>query len=132
MKFLIDTNICIYLMNQRPLSVIQKFKKFTLGEIGVSSITVSELQYGITKSQHSKKNQERLDKFLIPFDILVYDEAAARVYGDIRTQLEKEGQVIGPLDMLIAAHALSLNLIIVTNNDKECSRIKNLKIENWT
>lgn len=118
-------------MNQHPLSVIKKFKKFSLGEIGISSITVSELQYGVTKSQHPKKNQQRLDEFMIPLDILEYDELAAKVYGKIRTQLEKKGQVIGPLDMLIAAHALSLNLTIVTNNDREFSRIKKLKVENW-
>ena len=131
MKYLIDTNICIYIMNKRPPDVIQKFKQFDPGEIGISTITVSELQYGVAKSTHRKKNQLRLDEFLAPLEILSYNEIAARTYDDIRIQLEKYGKPIGPLDLLIAAHALSQNLTIVTNNVKEFKQIKNLKIENW-
>ncbi len=131
MKYLIDTNICIYIMNQRPSVVIKKFKRFEPGEIGISTITISELQYGIAKSLHRDKNQKRLEEFTTPFEILAYDEAAARTYGDIRFQLEKSGRLIGPLDLLIAAHALSQGLILVTNNDKEFKRIKNLKVQNW-
>ena len=119
-------------MNNRPLDVIKKFKQFNPGEIGVSTITVSELQYGVAKSTHRKENQHRLDEFLSPLDILTYNEIAARTYGDIRFQLEKRGESIGPLDLLIAAHALSQNLTLVTNNDKEFKRIKSLEIENWT
>jgi len=103
-----------------------------LGEVGISTITVSELQYGVAKSIHLKENQQRLEKFMAPFEILAYDEMAAKAYGDIRFQLGKKGQPIGPLDVLIAAHALSKNLILVTNNDKEFKRIKNLQVENWT
>ncbi len=131
MKYLIDTNICIYIMNQRPSVVIKKFKRFEPGEIGISTITVSELQYGIAKSLHRDKNQKRLEEFTTPFEILAYDTAAARIYGDIRFQLEKSGKLIGPLDMLIAAHALSRGLVLVTNNEKEFKRIKNLKVQNW-
>ncbi len=131
MRYLIDTNICIYIMNNRPADVIEKFKKVNMGEIGVSTITISELQYGIAKSQHRKKNQIRLNEFIAPLEILPYDNAAAKTYGDIRFHLEKIGQPIGPLDLLIAAHAMSQNLIIVTNNDKEFVRIRNLKVENW-
>jgi len=132
MKYLIDTNICIYVMNKRPVDVIKRFKQFNPGEIGISTITVSELQYGVAKSTHRKENQHRLDEFLAPLEILVYDEIAARTYGDIRFQLEKRGKLLGPLDILIAAHALSQNLIMVTNNDREFKRIKNLEVENWT
>ena len=131
MKYLIDTNICIYLMNQRPLAVIHKFRQLPLGITGISSISVSELQYGVAKSQYKEKNQQRLDEFLLPWDILAYDEAAAGAYGDIRAQLETDGQLIGPLDMLIAAHAMSRNLIVVTNNEKEFVRVRNLMVENW-
>jgi tRNA(fMet)-specific endonuclease VapC len=131
MKYLIDTNICIYIMNKLPAEVIKKFKQFELGEIGLSTITVSELQYGVAKSIHREKNQQRLEEFIAPLEILTYDEPAARTYGHIRFQLEKRGQPIGPLDLLIAAHALSQNLILITNNDKEFKRIKNLKVENW-
>ncbi|MGD8836354.1 MAG: type II toxin-antitoxin system VapC family toxin [Desulfobacteraceae bacterium] len=131
MKYLIDTNICIYIMNNRPADVIQKFKKVNLGEIGVSTITISELQYGVAKSQRRKNNQIRLNEFIAPLEILPYDRAAAKTYGDIRYHLEKIGQPIGPLDLLIAAQAVSQNLIVVTNNDKEFVRIRKLKVENW-
>ena len=131
MKSLIDTNMCIYIMNRRPPEVIKKFKQFEPGDIGISAITVSELQYGIAKSKHRKKNQLRLEEFLTPLEILIYDENAAGAYGDIRFQLEKLGRPIGPLDLLIAAQAISRKLILVTNNDKEFNRIKNLKVENW-
>ncbi len=131
MKFLIDTNICIYIMNNRPPEVLQKFKSIGVGKVGISSITVSELHYGACKSSHIKKNIKRLDEFLSPFEILSYDENASRYYGKIRSQLEKQGNIIGPLDMLIAAHALSNNLILITNNVKEFMRIKSLQVENW-
>ncbi len=132
MKYLIDTNICIYIMNKRPAEVIKKFKKFDLGEIGISTITISELEYGVAQSTHREKNQQRLNEFIAPLEILTYNEIAARTYGDIRFHLEKRGQSIGPLDLLIAAHALSHNLILATNNDKEFKRIRKLKVENWS
>jgi tRNA(fMet)-specific endonuclease VapC len=118
-------------MNERPLKVINKFKNMNVGMIGISSITVSELQYGISKSNYKEKNIKRLEEFLIPFDILSYDEKASKFYGDIRLRLEKQGKNIGPLDLLIAAHALSRELVLVTNNEKEFKRIKSLKVENW-
>ena len=131
MKFLIDTNICIYIMNNHPPEVLQKFKSTGVGKVGISSITVSELHYDACKSNHIKKNINRLDEFLSPFEILSYDENASRYYGKIRSQLEKQGNIIGPLDVLIAAHALSNNLILITNNVKEFMRIKSLQVENW-
>jgi len=131
MNFLIDTNICIYIMNERPYEVIQKFKTTEIGQIGISSITVSELNYGVSKSKYQKQNSKRLEEFLAPFEILPYDENASRFYGKIRAQLESDGNIIGPLDMLIAAHALSKDIVLVTNNEKEFKRIKSLKVENW-
>ncbi|MFH2066648.1 MAG: type II toxin-antitoxin system VapC family toxin [Pseudomonadota bacterium] len=131
MKYLLDTNMCIYIMNERPSDVIHKFKKIKIGEIGVSTITISELQYGIAKSKQREKNQIRLDEFIVPLEILPYDAAAAKTYGQIRHQLENIGKPIGPLDLLIAAHAMSQKLTIVTNNDKEFKRIPNLKVVNW-
>jgi len=131
MRYLIDTNICIYIMNKRPKKIIEKFKKVEPGEIGISTITVSELQYGVSKSRDRTKNQNRLGEFLTPLEILNYDEEAAGAYGDIRFQLVKHGRPIGPLDLLIAAQAASRDLILVTNNDKEFKRIKKLKVENW-
>jgi tRNA(fMet)-specific endonuclease VapC len=131
MKYLIDTNICIYIMSKRPIKVIQKFKQFDVGEICVSTITVSELQYGVVKSKNHRLNRQRVQEFLSPLEIIPYDESAANMYGDIRYQLEKRGEPIGPLDLMIAAHALSGNFVLVTNNEKEFKRIKQLKIENW-
>ncbi len=130
-KYLIDTNICIYIMNKRPIGIIHKFKQFDVGEIGVSTITVSELQYGVSKSKNRRLNKQRIEEFLFPLEILPYDEIAATIYGDIRVQLEKRGEPIGPLDLLIAAHALSRNLVLISNNEKEFKRVKNLKVENW-
>jgi len=129
--YLIDTNICIYIMNEYPPEVIQKFREIGVGNICISSITVSELQYGVHKSKQIKKNRKRLDEFLSPFEIISYDESASKHYGQIRSYLEKQGNLIGPLDMLIAAHALSENLTLITNNEKEFKRVKSLKVENW-
>jgi len=131
MKYLIDTDICIYIMNLYPAGVIDKFKQFELGDIGVSTITVSELQYGVSKSVHRGKNQVRLQEFLSPLEICEYDKSAASVYGDIRRDLEKNGESIGPMDLLIAAHALGHGWTLVTNNEVEFNRVKGLKVENW-
>ena len=129
--YLIDTNICIYIMNNHPPGIIRKCREIGIGEICVSSITASELRYGANKSKQVKRNNQRLDDFLRPFEVISYDEKASVAYGEIRSDLEKTGETIGPLDMLIAAHALSQDLILVTNNVKEFRRVKALKIENW-
>ncbi len=118
-------------MNKRPPEVIQKFKNIEIGQVGISSITVSELQYGVSKSKLREQNSKRLEEFLTPFQILLYDEDASKYYGEIRSQLESKGLIIGPLDLLIAAHALSQDLVLITNNEKEFKRIPLLKIENW-
>jgi len=131
MKYLLDTNICIYIMNRRSLDVIRRFKQFDVGDLGVSAITVSELYYGAQKSKHPEKNLQRLFQFLMPLEVLSYDEAAADAYGRIRAALEQRGEIIGPLDMLIAAHALSQDLVLVTNNIKEFQRVPGLRVENW-
>ena len=131
MKYLIDTNICIYIMNKRPPAVIKKFKRFEPGEIGISTITVSELQYGVSKNSHRNKNADRLNEFLVPFEMLTYDQMAARVYGDICFQLENQSQPIGPLDLLIAAQTISRDLVLISNNEREFKRIRRLKVENW-
>lgn len=130
MKYLLDTNICIYLINERPKKVLAHFKRHALGDIGISSITASELAFGVAKCG-SLKNRIALEAFLLPLQIVEYDADAAMVYGDIRAALEKQGKTIGPLDMLIAAHALSRQLVLVTNNEKEFRRVDQLKVENW-
>ena len=132
MEYLLDTNICIYIIKQKPIIVLDRFKTFSLGSIGISSITLAELHYGIRKSTDPEKNLIALNQFIIPLDILDFDYYATLDYGLIRAELEKQGTPIGPLDTLIGAHAKSLDLTLVTNNEKEFKRIKGLKIENWT
>ena len=131
MKYLLDTNICIYIIKKQPVEIIDKFRNTSIGDVGISSITLAELYYGVEKSQHKVKNQKALDEFILPLVIEDFDNYAAAIYGKIRTYLENKGTPIGSLDMLIAAHAVRLNVTLVTNNTKEFSRVPNLKIENW-
>ena len=128
---MLDTNICIYIIKRKPLNVLERFKQTEISQIGISAITLSELSYGVSKSSKPAQNQIALAQFIAPLEILPYDDNAAQYYGNLRTQLEKQGTTIGSLDMLIAAHALSVACTLVTNNTKEFSRIPNLKIENW-
>jgi tRNA(fMet)-specific endonuclease VapC len=132
MKYLLDTNICIYIINEKPKKILRKFEKYPVHEFGISSITHAELQYGVAKSKNRKTNQEALDQFLLPLTILPFHgRELMACYGDLRSLLESQGKTIGPLDMLIAAHALSLDLTIISNNIKEFSRVPDLKSENW-
>ncbi|NET51894.1 MAG: type II toxin-antitoxin system VapC family toxin [Merismopedia sp. SIO2A8] len=131
MQYLLDTNICIYLIKQRPANVFEKFCALDIADIGISSISVAELEYGVCKSQQQDKNKAALMQFLIPLEIVEFDQAAATVYGTIRSDLESRGLVIGSLDMLIDAHSLSLGVTLVSNNLREFSRIPNLSVENW-
>ena len=130
-KYLLDTNICIYIIKKQPLQVIQKLQSLDISEVGISSITLSELEYGISKSSSPDKNKIALTKFLAPIQILPFDDKAAQSYGIIRADLEKEGKPIGPLDTFIAAHAYSLPCTLITNNLKEFARVNELKVENW-
>jgi len=131
MQFMLDTNTCIYIIKRKPLEVIDRFKRTEISQIGISSITLSELQYGVSKSSRPAQNQMALAQFVAPLEILPFEEEAAQYYGDLRVHLERQGTPIGSLDMLIAAHALSVSCTLVTNNEKEFGRIPNLKIENW-
>jgi tRNA(fMet)-specific endonuclease VapC len=131
MDYLLDTNICIYIIKKKPVSVLDKFRGLPLGSVAISTITLAELEYGVRKSTYPDKNSEALNQFLVPLDILAFDYNATITYGNVRADLEKKGIPIGPLDTLIAAHALSLNATLVTNNEKEFNRIAGLKIENW-
>ena len=136
MEFMLDTNICIYIIKQKPSNVIERFQQMEISQIGISSITLSELFYGASKSSRPEQNQIALSQFVAPLEILAYDDDAARFYGSLRAhpeenQREKQGTPIGSLDMLIAAHALSVACTLVTNNEKEFNRVPNLKIDNW-
>ncbi len=131
MKYFLDTNICIYIINKRPSALIARFAQFEPYEIGISAIVVSELQYGVAKSAYPERNQQRLDGFLRPFQVVAYDRAAAQTYGVIRAELERAGNLIGREDLLIAAHALANDFTLVTNNEREFLRVPNLAVENW-
>ena len=128
---MLDTNICIYIIKNKPKSVIEKFKNYNIGDISLSSITISELYYGVYKSNYVQKNLLALEQFLQPFNIVNYDLQASIEYGKIRAILEKQGNIIGGLDMQIAAHAKSLDMTLITNNTKEFLRVENLVIDNW-
>lgn len=127
---LLDTNTCIYIINNRPPNVLEKFRKYKAGEVGISSIAASELAYGVAKSG-SIKNRKALDMFLAPMQILPFDSLCLWFYADLRASLEKQGLPIGPMDTLIAAQALSIDGTLVTNNIKEFMRVPKLKLENW-
>lgn len=130
-KYMLDTNTCVYIIKRKPPKVIKRFKQTDVSQIGISSITLSELLYGVSKSSNPEQNQVALSQFVAPLEILPYDDGASQYYGDLRAGLEKQGTPIGSLDMLIAAHAISLNSILITNNEKEFSRVPNLQIDNW-
>ena len=137
MNYMLDTNTCIYLMTGKDPAWQQNIlaRLEALGaddEVSLSSIVVSELRYGVQKSRWKKANAELLREFLLDFQIKAYDEVAADHYGLVRTTLEKKGHPIGPLDTLIAAHALSLNRVVVTHNVREFARVPGLQVENWT
>jgi tRNA(fMet)-specific endonuclease VapC len=131
MKCLLDTNICIYLIKNRPSSVRARFEAYSIDEIGISTVTVGELQVGVERNQHREQAEYALEQFLRSITVVDFDVQAAVMYGKLRAQLERKGAPIGPLDYLIAAHALSLDTVLVTNNEREFSRVLGLKVENW-
>jgi tRNA(fMet)-specific endonuclease VapC len=130
-EYMLDTNTCIYIIKRKPQNVIERFKQTDISQIGISSVTLSELFYGVSKSSKPEQNRMALSQFVAPLKILPYDDEAAQYYGDLRAGLEKQGTPIGSLDMLIAAHVISLNSVLITNNEKEFIRIPNLKLDNW-
>jgi tRNA(fMet)-specific endonuclease VapC len=127
---LLDTNICIYIINIKPPEVLARFHQYRLGDIGVSSVVAAELALGVAKSG-SARNRQALEMFLAPLEIAPFDAAAVWAYGDVRADLERRGEPIGSLDTLIAAHALSINAVLVTNNTREFSKVQGLQLENW-
>ena len=129
-RFMLDTNICIYVINKKPSIVLERFRQEAPGSIALSSISAAELAFGVTKSG-SDKNKEALALFLAPLTLLPFDESVIWHYGVIRTQLEKQGTPIGPMDTMIAANALSKRLTLVSNNVAEFERVPDLHLENW-
>ena len=131
MRYLLDTNICIYTMKRHPPEVRARLEGLSIDEVGISSIVLAELQYGIRKSQRRHQNEAALTDFLAFCRVLDWPHQAAAVYGELRAKLERQGRVIGGNDLLIAAHALHLGATLVTNNTQEFARVARLKVENW-
>ena len=127
---LLDTNICIYIINAKPPAVLERFKRYRLGDIGLCSVVAAELAFGVAKSG-SARNRQALEMFLAPLTILPFDTAAAWAYGDLRADLERRGTPIGSLDTMIAAHALSAHATLVTNNTREFAKVPGLQLDNW-
>ncbi len=131
MKILLDIDNCIHLIRYRPPEMLHRLARYSPGDVGISSITLAELEFGVSKSQQSEKNRAALALFTAPLEIAHFDEAAARTYGSVRAALEGTGQIAGALDMLISAHALSLNVTLITHNTREFSRISGLRLGDW-
>lgn len=131
MRFMLDTNVCVDLIRTRNERILRRMKRHDVDELCVSSVMLSELEYGAAKSGNPGKNRLALAEFMTPLAVVPYDDTVAPVYGRVRAALEKAGTPIGPLDTMIAAHALSLGLTVVTDNEKEFCRVAGLKVQNW-
>jgi len=131
-RYMLDTNICIYIAKHQPPEVRARFAHLKPGQIVISAITYGELYYGANKSNQQAKSLAQLQELIQDVPIAELDSPAAQAYGEIRATLEKQGRVIGNNDLWIGAHALSLDLTLATNNDREFKRIPGLSVENWT
>ena len=127
---MLDTNICIYVIKQRPPQVLEAFRQYAPSGLGISSVTAAELWFGVEKSR-SERNRIALKQFLEPLEVAPFDESAAKTYGAVRAELENKGEPIGPLDTQIAAHAIALKATLVSNNTREFARVSNLRLANW-
>ena len=130
--YLLDTNICIYIIKKQPPRVLEHLMGHQPGEVGLSVVTLSELAYGAQKSAVPDKNRAALELFVAPFQIFEYSREASFVYGEVRATLERKGTPIGAMDLMIAAHALALGATLVSNNLREFRRVPGLATENWT
>lgn len=130
-RYLLDTNMVIYAIKNNPATVLEKIQQFDYDDINISAITLAELEYGVCHSSKPEQNNMALMMFLSNINVLPFDDNAALEYGYIRETLQKEGQPIGPYDMLIAAHAKSLNYVLVTHNTREFERVPGIEIEDW-
>ena len=130
-RYMLDTNVCVDLLRGTGRVNGQRVKRLDLDQVCLSAITFAELTYGVWRSTDRARNEGSLLDFCAALEIAPFDDRAAAMYGQVRTQLEKAGQPIGPLDMLIASHALALNATLATSNEREFRRVANLRIENW-
>ena len=131
-RYMLDTDMCSYIIKERPESVRQRFQKLAMEQLCVSVVTYAELIYGVERSSSKRVNRPIIEDFVRHLDVMDWDTGAADQYGMIRTELEVAGNPIGAMDMMIAAHAKSIKAVLVTNNQKHFTKIKGLKIDNWT
>jgi tRNA(fMet)-specific endonuclease VapC len=131
MHYLLDTDICIYLIKKRPPEVLDRFRQHSPQDVAISTITLFELQYGVEKSQYPQRSKDALAKFFLPLNLINLDRSSAIEASIIRAHLEKKGMPIGPYDLLIAGLARSQDMTLVTNNIKEFERVVSLHLENW-
>jgi tRNA(fMet)-specific endonuclease VapC len=130
-RILLDTDICIYAINRKRPEILARVREYPIGEVGISSVTYAELRFGVENSIRVEQNMDRLERFLLPLEIVPFDSEAGRQYGRVRTELKRAGCPIGSNDLLIAAHALALDVALVTTNLREFSRISGLRFEQW-
>ena len=131
MSWVLDTDTCIALIKQHPLA-LKKLRGKSIGQVGISSITLGELAFGAEKSSRSKEAREALSEFLVALEVACSDDVSAMAYGKVRASLAQRGTPIGPLDTLIGSHALQIDAVLVTHNTREFSRIDGLRLEDWT
>lgn len=131
-KFMLDTDICSYIMREKPIQVLKRFDSYEMEQFCISVVSYAEFIYGIQKSANPEKHQRLVENFILHVDIIPWDCSAAEHYGKIRKELESRGRIVGNMDLMIAAHARSQRMTIVTNNERHFDRITELSIENWT
>ena len=131
-KFMLDIDICSYIMREKPIQVLKRFDSYEMEQFCISVVSYAEFIYGVKKSSNPEKHQRLVENFILHVDIIPWDCSAAEHYGQIRKELESRGQIVGNMDLMIAAHARSQGMTIVTNNERHFGRITGLRIENWT
>lgn len=128
---MLDTNICVEIIRRRPVAVLERLQSHAVGDVGISVVTLAELEFGVSNSRDPRRNREALAQFILPLEVAPLEREVTAPYGRIRATLEKRGASIGAMDLLIAAHALSLGVRLATNNEREFRRVPGLRVENW-
>lgn len=128
---MLDTNICVEIIRRRPAAVLERLQSHAVGDVGISVVTLAELEFGVSNSRDPRRNREALARFILPLEVAPFDREVTVPYGRVRAALEKRGSSIGAMDLLIAAHALSLGVRLATNNEREFRRVPGLRVENW-
>jgi tRNA(fMet)-specific endonuclease VapC len=131
MKWMLDTDTCIAIIKKHPIA-LKKLRGKSIGQVGVSSITLGELAFGAAQSSRPKESHDALGEYLLALDTATFDERAAMTFGAVRASLERRRRPTGPLDTLIGSHALRLDVVLVTHNTREFSQIEGLRLEDWT